>query len=376
MKKRGEGGMVRAGDIFLDSNIPSLALTPVEMSHPSKPPSAPEFENPQLSLFQNFICNTDEERERLSNVIDLWDSIPRYSVNRQAMTRARENEKFLDNHTLTCQHRGRTYTCTISPARVTDIDGKQRDYYPSASEELVEDALRKIAADQQAGFFDRPNYRSGVVFSVYAVREELSKRGHTRSYQEIVQALNILSGAIIEITSQDKEKGEVLVKSPYLPSLVAVSRSRLRDDPKAKWAVQFHPFVTSGIDQVTYRQFNYHLMMSHSSQLTRWLHKQLVLKYTFADYTKPFEMRYSTVKRDSNLLNGYSRERDAIDALETSFSDLSKRDVISSCERKDIKGPRRKLLDSVFKIWPSMDFVREAKAANKRLQVSHRDERR
>jgi hypothetical protein len=377
IRKRGEGGMVRAGDILKDSNISSsLALTPIETRNAPKAPSAPEFENPQLSLFQNFICNTDEERERLSNVIDLWDSIPRYSVNRQAMTRARENEKFLDNHTITCQHRGRTYTCTISPARVTDLDGKQRDYYPSASEELVEDALRKLAADQQAGFFDKPNYRSGVVFSIYAVREELNKRGHTRSYQEIVQALNILSGSIIEITSQDKDKGEVLVKSPYLPSLVAVSRSKLRDDPKAKWAVQFHPFVTGSIDQVTYRQFNYHLMMSHSSQLTRWLHKQLVIKYTFADFAKPFEMRYSTVKRDSGLLNSYSRERDTIEALETAFHDLEERDILSSYERKDVTGPRRKLLDSVFKIWPSMDFIREAKAANKRLLVSHRDEKR
>jgi hypothetical protein len=30
--------------------------------------------------------------------------------------------------------------------------------------------------------------------------------------------------------------------------------------------------------------------MSQSSQLARWLHQQLVLKYTFADHLKPFEM--------------------------------------------------------------------------------------
>ena len=52
------------------------------------------------------------------------------------------------------QHRDRTYAVTISPARVNDLDDSQRDYYPSTTEELVEEALRKLAIDQYAGFFD------------------------------------------------------------------------------------------------------------------------------------------------------------------------------------------------------------------------------
>jgi len=370
---RKRDGFKKAGDIF--QNIPGFSIAPRETPSAPEPltPSDPEFGNAQLSLFQNFMCNTDEERQRFSNAIDLWDSVPRYSVNRQAMTKARANEKFLDNHQVTFHYRGRTYTSTISPARVTDLDGKVRDFYPSATEELVEDALRKLAIEQQAGFFDKPNYRSGVVFSIYALREELRMRGHSRSYQEVRLALDILSGSIIEITSQDEEKGEVLIKAPYLPSLVAASRSKLRDDPKAKWAVQFHPLVTGSIDKVTYRQFNYHAMMSHSTQLARWLHKQLVLKYTFADQLKPFEMRYSTIKRDSALLGGYSRERDAIEAVVAAFSELQQRDILASYERKDVTGPRKKILDSVITIWPSFEFIREAKAANKRLMVAKKE---
>ena len=163
--------------------------------------------------------------------------------------------------------------------------------------------------------------------------------------------------------------------SAYLPSLVAVSKTRLKEDPKAKWAVQFHPFVTGSIDQVTYRQFNYHLMMSHPTQLARWLHKQLVLKYTFAELSKPFDMRYSTIKRDSGLLSSYSRERAAIEALETAFQDLKERDILSSYTRNNITGPRGKILDVVFKIWPSLTFVREVKASNKRLTTAHQKKR-
>jgi hypothetical protein len=358
---RKDRGLVSAGEI-LKEQLP----VPIETKPIHPPVEATESDNPQLHLFQNFLCNTPEERDRLSNAIDLWDSVPRYSVNRKAANRARANGEFPEAYVTTFHHRGRAYGCTITPASVKDLDGVRGYFYPGATEELVEDALRKLATDQHSGFFDKPNYRSGVVFSMYALREELAKRGHARSYQQIVMALNILSGSIIEIEARDGEKGEALVKSPYLPSLVAVSKKRLKDDPDAKWMVQFHPFVTDSINQVTYRQFNYHLMMGHSTQLARWLHKQLVLKYTFADFSKPFDIRYSTVKRDSGLLSSYSRERAAIDALETAFRDLQEQKIIGSYERKDITGPRRKLLDVVFKIWPSIEFIKEAKAANKR----------
>jgi hypothetical protein len=193
----------------------------------------------------------------------------------------------------------------------------------------------------------------------------MKRRGHTRSYQQLVQALNILSHCIIDIIPHGE--GEARVTSACLASLVAVSRTKLRDDPNAKWAVQFHPLVTGSIDQVTYRQYNYHVMMSHSTQLARWLHKQLVLKYTFADHLKPFETRYSTIKRDSGLLNSYSRDRDAVEALKSAFDELQHRAVIHGYARKDVTGPRKKLLDVVFTIRPSFDFIRETKAANRRL---------
>jgi len=345
----------------------SIIPKETENAHDHPAPSVPELENRQLSLFQTFLSNSDEQRDQLSNAIDLWDSVPRYSVSRQAMTKARIVGRFLEKHETVFQHRGRFYTRVISPARVADFDGKDRDFYPSASEELVEDALRKIAVEQQAGFFDRPNYRSGVVFTLYSLREEMRKRGHSRSYQEIVQSLNILSHCVIDILPHGE--GEARITSACFASLAAVSRTRLKDDPDAKWSVQFHPLVTAAIDQVTHRQYNYHLMMSHNSQLARWLHKQLVMKFTFADHFKPFEMRFSTVKRDSGLLDGYARDRAAIEALEEAFAALEERGVIATCARKDETGPRRKLLDVTFTVRPSPSFIRETKAANKRQQI-------
>ncbi|MBV8772088.1 MAG: replication protein [Deltaproteobacteria bacterium] len=353
-----------------------MGITPKETKNTDKipRPSAPEFHNPQLNLFQDFLCNTKAERDNLSNAIDLWDNVPRYSISRKAMDEARIDGLFLKSHRAEFQYKGRTYLRIVTPARVQDLDGKEREYYASANEELIEDALRKIATEQFSGYFDKPNYSSGVVFTLYMLREELKRRGHTRSYQEIVLGLNIMHHSNIEIAEQtDEGRQKSVLSSPYLPVLAIVTRGHLRDDPKAKWMVQFHPFVTGSIDQVTYRQFNYHLMMSHSTQLARWLHKQLVLKYTFASLTIPFEMRYSTVKRDSALLENYTRSRAAIDALHQALTELQKHKVLLGFSRENITGPRGKLLDAVFTLTASMDFIHDTKAGSKRLTLATRN---
>lgn len=57
-------------------------------------PTESDFSGQQLDLFQTFLCNTGAERDRLSNTFDLWDSVPRYSVSRQAMDKMRKAGTF------------------------------------------------------------------------------------------------------------------------------------------------------------------------------------------------------------------------------------------------------------------------------------------
>src|ERR671914_136648 len=329
-----------------------------------------EFQNVQLDLFQRFLCNTELEHDQLSNTFDLWDSVPRYSVSRQAMTKQRTEKGFLELLKIDFNYKRMFLKAIIQPARIEEQDGTAQDYYPSANEELVEDALRKIATVQNNGYFDRQNYRSGVVFTLHMLRQELKKRGHTRSYQQIVLSLNILSGSVIELCAADGNNCEAFTRSAYFPSLTAVSRKKLIDDPHAKWVVQFHPLVTQSIDALTYRQFNYHQMMSHSAQLARWLHKQLSLKFTFASLVTPFEIRYSTIKRDSALLENYNPERKAVTALDNAWEELKAQKVLLAVKKQVVTGLRGKIDDVVYTLTPSPDFVAQMKAANKRQSLA------
>lgn len=169
--------------------------------------------------------------------------------------------------------------------------------FPSANEELIEDVLRKIAADQNNGYYDPKERRSGVVFTLHMVRKELEKRGHGRTYAEINLSLEIMSSAVIQTTTADGKEGEFTSKSLYLNNLFRVSKGKLAEDPAAKWFVDFHPFASRALDELTYRQFDYARLMSHKSQLARWLNKVLSLKYLNASFLYPFEIRLSTIMR-------------------------------------------------------------------------------
>lgn len=170
----------------------------------------------------------------------------------------------------------------------------------------------------------------------------------------------------IEIISFDGKGSEGFTISNYFSGLSAVSKHQLAEDHEAKWIVQFHPLVTQAIDTLTYRQFNYAQMMSHKTQLTRWIHRQLALKFTFASLSTSFDIHYSTIKRDSCLLDGYARERAAIAELDAALDELKTSGVLMQVAKSEVRGIRGKLEDVIYTLAASIDFIKQMKAANKR----------
>jgi hypothetical protein len=334
------------------------------------PPPAEAFDNQQLDLFRSVLANTAEERDALSNAVDLWDNIPRYPVSRVHMNKLRTADGFLPPREVPFMFRGQEFIALIQAASVKTEDGKWISYYPSAREELIEHALRKLALEQQNGFFDQAGYRSGVRFSLWQLRQELIEQGHELRYDELVAGLQILAKSSIEIIANRSEGlGEVtehFAISPFLSALAGVKRADYDADRSLRWTAQFHPLVTYSVDQITYRQFNYERLMKCSSQLARWLLCQLVLKYVQASMLSHFEMRFSTIRRDSALLDGYGRQRAAIEALDSAWNELKEQGALSNIKKVERRGLRNRIEDVIYTLTPSLDFVAEQKAANRR----------
>ena len=337
-----------------------------------KPVPTGAFANQQLSLFQEFLANTADEKSDLANAVDLWDSVPRFSFSRKRQEELRMPGGFLPISTIAFKYRSHGMKVHIRPARLElrGKDGKPTgetvEYYPSAREELIEHALRKIAVDQQAGFFDKPDFRSGCRFTLHQLRSHLAAQGHALRYDELIEGLDILSLSSIEIEGDGDEEDITYTRMNYLSLLARVRKKDLAADPDAKWLVQFHPLITDSIQKITYRQFNYKRLMNCRTQLARWLIGQLVLKYTQAALTNSFEMRHSTIKRDSALLSGYKQERQAIAALDGAWTELKELGVLTSFKKNEQRGSRAKLEDVIYTLYPSPQFTAEQKAANRR----------
>jgi hypothetical protein len=340
-----------------------------------EPPAVEAFDCKQIDLFQSFLCNHEEQRGKLSNAFPLWDCLPRYSMSRRAAQKMLKAGTFPKLLNIACQYLGRKIKIEIQPARLND-NGVVTEYYPGTSEELVEDALRKIATLQNHGYYDESRPRHGVSFTIYQLRKELKKQGHTRSYQEVVLSLRILARSSIEISSEDK-KNKIYDVCTYFSRLSTVSRAGLEEDPDAKWYVEFHPLITKAISAIDYRQFNYELMMSHKTQLARWLHKYLVAKFINASVGQKFEMRFSTIKRDSGLLEGYGRNRAGMEAVRNALNELANNGILQPIlekEGKDEKvtpfmenkiiGSKSEVEDIVYTVFPSAQFSSESKRAN------------
>lgn len=331
------------------------------------PPMEKAFEGKQLDLFQDFLCNTPTELERLSNTIELWDAVPKYYINKRRQGKMRTKEGFLPTAERNFMFRGKKVTVKIRPALLT-VDGRDKAYYPAAREEFVEDALRKLACKPGKGYLDKnqDGDRSGVRFTLHQLRNELKKTGHTMSYYQISESLRILATTTIEIIAGD---GTTDYTTAPLTTLIRVSKNDLKENPDARWYADFSALVTEGIKLIRYRQYDYALNMSLKSQLARYLHKRMCHNYVQASMLNPYSITMQGIARDSGLLD-CARTRDNRKMLEKALAELKENKIIVYYESEEIRGKRNALEDVRYKVSPHLDFIAQVKKTNKRLTLA------
>jgi hypothetical protein len=313
----------------------------------------------QLSLFQTFLPETDD---KYSNTIDLYDAVPKYFPTKH-MAGRRESGKYLPILEREFEHRGESFKLKIRPARIQYKDGQEREYYPSYREEIIEEALRKIACDRLNGVY--LDDRAGVQFTLYALRKELWARGHALNLPDLLEGLKICNLASLSVQKAD---GTAIIQAPIFPVLLVASKDDWLQNPKeARCYVQFNPLVTASIDHLTYRQFDYLTYMSYKHRLSRWLHKRLAHNYIQAGLLSPYTIRMSTILRDSGAYQskrGNNNAREIDNALE----ELKTKRVLMRFTKDIVRGPRNRLVDIAYTLQPDMDFINEMKKANARLK--------
>lgn len=308
----------------------------------------------QLDMFQLML----PDEKRFSNTMELYDFIPKYHWGKVE----RVNGKYLDSLQREFRWRDNNYKLEIKPASIRDKNGAERYYYPSKREELVEDALRKLAAEGQGVFLDD---HAGVTFTLYQLQEELKRNGHSYSKEELKNALFICAQTHLVVTSQDGS-------SVLLSSLFETVGLQTREDwkgqgQKSKAFVRFNPLVTASIKNKTFRLYNYETSMTYKSVIARQLHKRMAHMFIYASLSTHYDLLLTTIIRDFGL-TAYDRLshnlRDVIQALE----EMKEKQVILSfhLERIVDTSRRKKLLDAKISITPHPDFSSEVIKGNQK----------
>lgn len=152
---------------------------------------------------------SSEETEQLGNVIDLYDVLPRFLHSKK--TSENLNEESLVRRV---RHRGSEYVMEIVPALLKKEGKPTRLVFPSRREEAVEHVVRKFAT---MGLGVADHNKVSVQFRLNDVYRELRERGHTHSWAEIKEAIEVLHNARLKISSSD---GRVVASATMFPFVV------------------------------------------------------------------------------------------------------------------------------------------------------------
>lgn len=328
---------------------------------------AGEKENPkskQMDLFK-YLLKPSKGSGDLSNLLTLWDSFPKYSSTRKVQASLRNPYGGLPNYKRSYTTlNGDECTIEISPAKITEKDGTEKDYYPSDLEETIEDILRRLFLEQRNGIHLPNDEGTWCRFTLRMIYDKLKEQNKNRTMDDIKTSLEIMKKATITTTinGQPSHEGSILLER------LIQNRTDYLKNPNAASAVRFSSFVSKGIEQLDFRQYNYEVMISLKKQLHRYLFKLLSSKFLNAGHTAPpFAINYSNIEQCSGLLHHKELYRN-MDTVRKAMEYLVKKNVLRSfTEKPNTEG--NKVTDILFKLTPSTAFIADMKASNKRHQT-------
>jgi hypothetical protein len=200
------------------------------------------------------------ENKSDSLILDFFDSIPKYPF---AVTTVVATPGSLQ---IPFTLRSRKYTARLTPAWIKDArTGEERLVFAGSREELVERALRFLAVQQIARTQLTPDLETGrqevtVFFTLSMLRRHLEDLGHGFRLSSIREALDILSGTLLEVRS---ESGEETGRGWILRIYVGCAAGQR--------ALSYHPLATQAILERAYFPIHQTRVGSLKCPLARWL---------------------------------------------------------------------------------------------------------
>jgi Initiator Replication protein len=296
-------------------------------SHPSKPKVALKKVDPPIQIS---FWETDEIG--VANTIALWDVAPRFVPR---VTPDLKDGKYLKTLVRTFELGGRLYQATTKPVRIRGADGKEQERYPTDRERLVEWVIRRIASKRSRLSLDNKE-EALVELTIYEIRKELERSGHTLSHAEITESIKILHESIVEIVRLDTDTQGIVVERVISASaFVQVAHANRRSE-SAKTTLQFNWLVSEALMRLDFRQMNYDQIMEMPGPIERWVYLRLnhdVIYYRMNP--RIHELKATEIIEGAGLSNR-KRKSMGLRRISEAVERLKKTGVIADYEAVDI----------------------------------------
>jgi hypothetical protein len=332
----------------------------------------------QLELLAPWYAQRPED----SHTLDLFDAVPKYPF---ATTRFVDKAERI---AVDFKFAGKSYRAEILPAQIKDPATEQeRLVFPGGREELVERALRYLAVQQIAKVRLTPDgkrHSVTVFFTLSMIRRHLEKLGHGFNLSEIKEALDILSGTMMEIflvdgdaAQEPKRRRTRSIKGTILTSCTKDFAEGDETGEASLVAMTFHQLVTAAILQMAYYPINALRVGKLKSTLARWLTTRMSHNYRQARRNgwldqDGYHISLETILAERGLVKE-KRLRDNVDSVRASLADMKEEKILCEWKSYDEKltlaagRGGRKIVGAVWTLYPSHEFVEEIIRGNEQM---------
>jgi hypothetical protein len=218
------------------------------------------------------------------------------------------------------------------------------------------------------------------------LRRHLEEMGHGFKLNEIKEALDILSGTMIELSRAEEDRLESkkensanrrrnFIKATILSNYAGAFEQGDSSGEKCHAAMTFHPLASQAILGLAYFPINHTRVSSLKRPLSRWLTSRMSHNYRQARksgfvYNEGYHIALKTILEERGLPR-QSRLRDNVDSVREALAEMKQRQILAEMQPYDEKlthastKGRPKIVEAVWKLYPSGKFVDEVINGNR-----------
>ncbi|ACL62831.1 hypothetical protein [Methylobacterium nodulans] len=344
----------------------STALTRgASATEPSKPTP---IEQP---IQFDFLAQQDE---RVTKILRFWDHVPWAVLYKHDVMRS---GAYLKMVTRAFDVGGRLHQLQMTPARLVR-DGQELDDYPGDREQLIELAIRRLAAMKREFRLHRKN-ASNVIGSkvvevvalnlgIYEIQNELKRNGHEYNYTQILESIDILNKTHCSITAYDTDQDgdgvAHVMNGPIFTQVYFTRNDKEEKNAAMRVTIHVNSLVADAIRGLDFYDVSYEALMK-LKPVSRWIFKRLHHAMVFP--TSNEDPRIQTIRASTILaysgMGEYARLRDALKQIMIYLDDLKRNGIIEEIMAEDEwegSGRSKRKADVSYTIRMSEEFYRQS----------------